>query len=143
MTHLRGQVSRGLDRGLDALHRALVGGADGSGLLCCGAQLVGVVLKVGGPVFKDLRVIKAAWLRCDRGPNEREGRHPVLTSSLLGASSGAVAATARSLMGVVVSLKMSDTSWVIASCIFPLRSWEGGQSGTSAQVSVREQCRGA
>lgn len=33
-----------------------------------------------------------------------------LTSSLLGASSGAVAATASNLMGVVVSLKMSDTS---------------------------------
>lgn len=46
-----------------------------------------------------------------------------LTSSLLGASKGAVAATASNLMGVVVSLKMSDTSCVIASCIFPFRSW--------------------
>ena len=47
-----------------------------------------------------------------------------LTSSLLGAFSGAVAATASNLMGVVVSLKISDTSWVIASCIFPFNSWE-------------------
>lgn len=44
------------------------------------------------------------------------------TSSLLGASRGAVAATARSFTGVVVSLKTSDTSWVIASCIFAFRS---------------------
>lgn len=33
-----------------------------------------------------------------------------LTSSLLGAFRGAVAATASNLMGVVVSLKISDTS---------------------------------
>lgn len=47
-----------------------------------------------------------------------------LTSSLLGVFRGAVAATASNLMGVVVSLKMSDTSWVMASCIFPFRSWK-------------------
>lgn len=61
-THLWGEVSGGLDGGLDPLHRALVGGADGGGLLCCGAQLVGVVLEVGGPVLKDLHTIRAARL---------------------------------------------------------------------------------
>lgn len=59
VTHLWGQVSGGLDSGLDPFHRALVGCADGGGLLCRGAQLVGVVLKVGSPVFKDLRAIRA------------------------------------------------------------------------------------
>lgn len=47
----------------------------------------------------------------------------LLTSSLFGASGGAVAATASSLIGVVVSLKTSDTSWVITSCMRCLRSW--------------------
>lgn len=61
MPHLRRQVSGGLDGGLDPLHRALVGGADGGGLLCRGAQLVGVVLEVGGPVIKDLHAIETAW----------------------------------------------------------------------------------
>lgn len=62
MTHLWRQVSGGLDGSLDSLHRALVGGADGGGLLCRGAQLVGVVLEVGGPVFEDLHTIKTARL---------------------------------------------------------------------------------
>lgn len=47
----------------------------------------------------------------------------LLTSTLLGASGGAVAATASSLIGVVVSLKTSDTSWVITSCMCCLKSW--------------------
>lgn len=54
---------------------------------------------------------------------QRKIRWPLLTSSLLGASRGAVAATASNLIGVVVSLKLSDTSCVIASCIFPFKSW--------------------
>lgn len=54
--------------------------------------------------------------------NRRNERPQILTSSLPGASGGAVAATANSLMGVVVSLKTSDTSWVIASCIRAFRS---------------------
>lgn len=54
--------------------------------------------------------------------NRRNGRLQTPTSSLLGASGGAVAATANSLMGVVVSLKTSDTSWVMASCIWAFRS---------------------
>lgn len=58
VTDLRRQVPGGPDGGLDPLHRALVGSADGGGLLCRGAQLVGVVLEVGGPVFEDLQTIK-------------------------------------------------------------------------------------
>lgn len=51
-----------------------------------------------------------------------EKHYQILASSLLGVSEGAVAATANNLIGVVVSLKTSDTSWVIASCIRALRS---------------------
>ena len=57
-----------------------------------------------------------------RMANRRNGSPRTPTSSLLGASGGAVAATANSLMGVVVSLKTSDTSWVMASCIRAFRS---------------------
>lgn len=55
---------------------------------------------------------------------ERKDHLGVLASSLLGASEGAVAATANNLIGVVVSLKTSETSWVIASCIRALRSFK-------------------
>lgn len=52
----------------------------------------------------------------------------ILASSLLGVSEGAVAATANNLIGVVVSLKTSETSWVIASCIRALRSFKKKQT---------------
>lgn len=57
-----------------------------------------------------------------------EKHYQILASSLLGVSEGAVAATANNLIGVVVSLKTSDTSWVIASCIRALRSLKKGKN---------------
>lgn len=57
-----------------------------------------------------------------------EKHYQILASSLLGVSEGAVAATANNLIGVVVSLKISDTSWVIASCIRALRSLKKRQN---------------
>lgn len=129
---------------MDAFYCSLIGCSHSSSLLCRCPQPTRVGLKVPCALFKNLSQTLAAlqskcrhnqpptphsWAMVSISGNRWMGCVigavfcALLTSSLFGASGGAVAATASSLIGVVVSLKTSDTSWVITSCMRCLRSW--------------------
>lgn len=140
-TNLGCEVPGGLDGSVDSLHRTAIGCSHCSCFLCCCPQPRGVSLKPCCSLLKHLIhiyifiyiiyiyivILFSKKKKVSGFMYERVNLRVCKwggggTSSLWGVPSGAVAATASSFIGVVVSLKISDTSCVMASCILPLRS---------------------